>query len=33
VALRHTPKQGRIIIEYHGNDDLARVLERMGVTL
>ena len=33
VVLRHAPKQGRIIIEYHGNDDLARVLERMGVTL
>lgn len=33
VALRHSPKQGRIIIEYHGNDDLARVLERMGLTL
>jgi ParB family transcriptional regulator, chromosome partitioning protein len=33
VALRHAPKQGRIIIEYHGNDDLARVLERMGLTL
>lgn len=33
VSLRHSPKQGRIIVEYHGNDDLARVLERMGVTL
>ncbi|HLP25430.1 MAG TPA: ParB/RepB/Spo0J family partition protein, partial [Acidobacteriota bacterium] len=33
VTLRHSPKQGRIIVEYHGNDDLARVLERMGVTL
>lgn len=33
VALRHSPKQGRIIIEYHGNDDLARVLERMGLSL
>lgn len=33
VTLRHAPKQGRIIVEYHGNDDLARVLERMGVTL
>lgn len=33
VTLRHSPKQGRIIVEYHGNDDLARVLERMGLTL
>lgn len=33
VALRHSPKHGRIIVEYHGNDDLARVLERMGFTL
>lgn len=33
VTLRHSPKQGRIIIEYHGNDDLARVMERIGVTL
>ena len=33
VALRHAPKHGRIIVEYHGNDDLARVLGRMGVTL
>lgn len=33
VALRHSPKRGRIIVEYAGNDDLARVLGRMGVTL
>ena len=33
VTLRHAPKQGRIIVEYHGNDDLARVLERMGLNL
>lgn len=33
VTLRHAPKNGRIIVEYHGNDDLSRVLERMGVTL
>lgn len=33
VSLRHAPKHGRIIVEYHGNDDLARVLGRMGVTL
>jgi ParB family chromosome partitioning protein len=33
VSLRHAPKHGRIIVEYHGNDDLARVLGRMGLSL
>jgi len=33
VTLRHSPKSGRIIVEYRGNDDLARVLGRMGVAL
>jgi ParB family chromosome partitioning protein len=33
TTLRHSPKNGRIIIEYHGNEDLQRVLERLGVTL
>ncbi len=33
VALRHSPKRGRIIIEYQGNEDLERVLEKMGVKL
>jgi ParB family transcriptional regulator, chromosome partitioning protein len=33
VALRHSPKRGRIIVEYQGNDDLARVLDRMGIKL
>ena len=33
VTLRHSPKSGRIIVEYRGNDDLSRVLGRMGVTL
>lgn len=33
TTLRHSPKHGRIIIEYHGNEDLQRVLERLGVTL
>lgn len=33
VALRHSPKVGRIIIEYRGNDDLQRVLEKIGITL
>jgi ParB family transcriptional regulator, chromosome partitioning protein len=33
VTVRHSPNQGRIIVEYRGNEDLARVLERMGLTL
>lgn len=31
VALKHAPKKGRIIIEYQGNEDLQRILERLGV--
>ena len=31
VALRHGEKQGRIEIEYYGNDDLQRVVEAMGL--
>jgi ParB family chromosome partitioning protein len=33
VAVIHTPKKGRIIIEYRGNDDLQRILEKLGVAL
>ena len=33
TTLKHSPKRGRIIIEYQGNDDLARVLEKMGIAL
>ncbi len=33
TTLKHGAKRGRIIIEYQGNDDLARVLEKLGVTL
>ena len=33
TTLRHSPKHGRILIEYHGNEDLQRILEKMGVTL
>ncbi|MBL9216198.1 MAG: ParB/RepB/Spo0J family partition protein [Opitutaceae bacterium] len=33
TTLRHSPKRGRIIIEYAGNEDLQRVIEKMGVTL
>jgi ParB family chromosome partitioning protein len=31
VAVIHTPKKGRIVIEYRGNDDLHRILEKLGV--
>lgn len=31
VALLHTAKKGRIVIEYHGNDDLQRLLEKLGI--
>jgi ParB family chromosome partitioning protein len=31
VAVIHSPKKGRIVIEYRGNDDLQRLLERLGV--
>jgi ParB family chromosome partitioning protein len=31
VSLHHTPKRGRIVIEYAGNDDLQRILEKIGL--
>lgn len=31
VSLKHSPKKGKIVIEYAGNDDLQRILERMGL--
>jgi ParB family chromosome partitioning protein len=31
VALLHSPKKGRIVIEYRGNEDLQRLLEVLGV--
>jgi ParB family chromosome partitioning protein len=31
VAIFHTPKKGRIVIEYRGNEDLQRLLEKFGV--
>jgi ParB family chromosome partitioning protein len=30
-AILHTPKKGRIVIEYRGNEDLQRLLEKLGV--
>jgi ParB family chromosome partitioning protein len=31
VTLQHTPKKGRIEIEYYGDDDLGRILELLGI--
>ncbi len=31
VALMHSPKKGKIVIEYRGNEDLQRLLEKLGV--
>lgn len=31
VTLKHSPKKGRIIVEYAGNDDLQRILEKIGL--
>ncbi len=31
VSLKHSPKKGRLIIEYHGNDDVQRIHEKLGV--
>lgn len=31
VALKHSPKRGKIVIEYAGNDDLQRILEKLGI--
>jgi ParB family chromosome partitioning protein len=31
VAVFHTPRKGRIVIEYRGNDDLQRLLEKLGL--
>ena len=31
VAVFHSPKKGRIVIEYRGNEDLQRLLEKLGI--
>ena len=31
VQVKHTPKKGHIVIEYQGNEDLQRILEKLGV--
>lgn len=33
VAINHGEKQGKIEIEYYGNEDLGRILELMGISL
>lgn len=32
VSISHTPKKGRIELEYYGNDDLGRLLDVLGVS-
>lgn len=32
VSIQHSPKKGKIIIEYRGNEDLQRILEKLGVS-
>ncbi|MCF7734065.1 MAG: ParB/RepB/Spo0J family partition protein [Akkermansiaceae bacterium] len=32
VAIQHSPKKGRIEIEYYGNDDLQRLLDLLGLS-
>jgi ParB family chromosome partitioning protein len=31
VAIKHSAKQGRLIVDYFGNDDLDRILDRIGL--
>ncbi len=31
VTFKHTPKRGKIVINYYGNDDLQRIMEKLGV--
>ncbi|KAF0094055.1 MAG: chromosome partitioning protein ParB family [Puniceicoccaceae bacterium 5H] len=31
VQLKHSARKGRIVIDYYGNDDLRRILDRMGI--
>jgi ParB family chromosome partitioning protein len=30
-AVQHSPRKGRIVIEYRGNEDLQRLLEKLGI--
>lgn len=31
VTLKHAPRKGKIVIEYFGNDDLQRIIDRIGL--
>lgn len=31
VQVQHAPKKGKIVIEYQGNNDLQRILEKLGI--
>jgi ParB family chromosome partitioning protein len=31
VSVHHARRRGRIVIEYAGNDDLQRILEKLGL--
>ena len=31
VLLKHTAKKGKLTIEYFGNEDLDRILEKLGI--
>ena len=33
IAVKHSGKKGQIVIPYAGNDDLQRILEKLGVEL
>ncbi|TVR46955.1 MAG: ParB/RepB/Spo0J family partition protein [Puniceicoccaceae bacterium] len=33
VSLQHTSRRGKLIIEYRGNEDLQRILEKLGLSL
>lgn len=31
VSVRHAGKKGKVVIEYYGNDDLQRIIEKLGI--
>lgn len=31
IQMKHSPKKGKIVIEYYGNEDLQRILEKIGI--
>lgn len=33
VTLKHTPKKGKLVIEYQGNNDLQRILDKLGISV